>query len=82
MRNKKGVIRDFTTNFLQRMCKQQTRNGVEENIDNNLIDSTLDAGRDMFRICLSRQNGKVNREIEFSSAVKMELVNTLIHRKW
>lgn len=82
MRNKKGVIRDFTTNFLQRMCKQQTRNGVEENIDNDLIDSTLDAGRDMFRICLSTQNGKVNTETEFSSAVKMELVNTLIYRKW
>jgi hypothetical protein len=81
MRNKKGVIRDFTTNFLQRMCKQQTRNGVEENIDNDLIDSTLDAGRDMFRICLSTQNGKVNREIEFSSAVKMELVNNLIYKK-
>ena len=81
MRNKKGVIRDFTTNFLQRMCKQQTRNGVEENIDNDLIDSTLDAGRDMFRICLSTQNGKVNREIEFSSAVKMEVVNNLIYKK-
>lgn len=81
MRNKKGVIRDFTTNFLQRMCKQQTRNGVEENIDNDLIDSTLDAGRDMFRICLSTQNGKVNREIEFSSVVKMELVNNLIYKK-
>lgn len=81
MRNKKGVIRDFTTNFLQRMCKQQTRNGVEENIDNDLIDSTLDAGRDMFRICLSTQNGKVNREIQFSSAVKMELVNNLIYKK-
>lgn len=81
MRNKKGVIRDFTTNFLQRMCKQQTRNGVEENIDNDLIDSTLDAGRDIFRICLSTQNGKVNREIQFSSAVKMQLVNNLIYKK-
>lgn len=81
MRNKKGVIRDFTTNFLQRMCKQQTRNGVEENIHHNLIDSNLDGGRDMFRICLSTQNGKVNREIEFSSAVKMELVNNLIYKK-
>lgn len=81
MRNKKGVIEDFTINFIQRMCKQQTRNDVEENIYNNLIDSTLDAGRNMFRICLSTQNGKVNKEIEFSSAVKMELVNTLIYRK-
>ena len=81
MRNKKGVIRDFTTNFIKRMFKEQTGNGVVENIDNNLIDLTLDAGRDMFRICLSTQNGKVNREIEFSSAVKMELVNTLIYRK-
>ena len=81
MMNKKGVISDFTTNFIKRMFKDQTRNGVVENIDNNLIDSTLDAGRDMFRICLSTQNGKINREIEFSSAVKMELVNTLIYRK-
>ena len=81
MRNKKWVISDFTTNFIKRMFKDQTRNGVEGNIDNNLIDSTLDAGRDMFRICLSTQNGKVNREIEFSSAVKMELVNNLIYKK-
>jgi hypothetical protein len=82
MRNKKGVIRDLTITFIQRMYKQQTRNGVEENIHHNLIDSTLDGGRDMFRICLSTQNGKVNREIEFSSAVKMELVNNLIYKKW
>jgi len=81
MRNKKGVIRDFTITFIQRMYKQQTRNGVEENIHHNLIDSNLDGGRDMFRICLSTQNGKVNREIEFSSAVKMELVNNLIYKK-
>ena len=81
MRNKKWVISDFTTNFIKRMFKDQTRNGVVENIDNNLIDSTLDAGRDMFRICLSTQNGKINREIEFSSAVKMELVNNLIYKK-
>lgn len=81
MMNKKGVISDFTTNFIKRMFKDQTRNGVEGNIDNNLIDSTLDAGRDMFRICLSTQNGKINREIEFSSAVKMELVNNLIYKK-
>lgn len=81
MMNKKGVISDFTTNFIKRMFKDQTRNGVVENIDNNLIDSTLDAGRDMFRICLSTQNGKINREIEFSSAVKMELVNNLIYKK-
>ena len=63
------------------MFKEQTGNGLLENIDNNLIDSTLDAGRDMFRICLSTQNGKINREIEFSSAVKMELVNNLIYKK-
>jgi hypothetical protein len=81
MRNKKGVISDFTTNFIKRMFKEQTGNGLLENIDNNLIDSTLDAGRDMFRICLSTQNGKINREIEFSSAVKMELVNNLIYKK-
>ena len=28
MRNKKGVIRDFTTNFIKRMFKEQTGNGV------------------------------------------------------
>jgi hypothetical protein len=81
MRSEKWVISDFTTNFIKRMFKEQTRNGVVENIDNNLIDSTLDGGRDIFRICLSTQNGKINREIQFSSAVKMELVNTLIYRK-
>jgi hypothetical protein len=82
MRSEKWVISDFTTNFIKRMFKEQTGNGVVENIDNNLIDSTLDGGRDIFRICLSTQNGKINREIQFSSAVKMELVNTLIYRKW
>lgn len=61
MRNKKWVISDFTTNFIKRMFKEQTGNGVVENIDNNLIDSTLDGVRDILKITLYSQ---IENELE------------------